>query len=301
MDFERVLRKPRLLRALTSLDLAEFERLVGAMETVWQEQRATANYAGQARQRRRGAGAAGALPNMRAKLVFLLFYFKCYPLQEAMGVLFGLSQGQVSHWVGVLTPLVNAALGRALLLPARRPRDLVTLLEQCPELRLLLIDGTERPIRRPQDPTARTEDYSGKKKAHRKKNLVVTSEKRVVYLSPTVAGRVHDKALADQSELSLPADALLIQDSGFQGYAPPGVAILQPYKKPRGRELAPKLKQINQIIAKVRVGIEHVFSGIKRCRIVADTFRNWRPGLVDAVMEAASGLHNLRVLTRPSA
>ena len=39
-------------------------------------------------------------------------------------MLFGLSQGQVSHWVGVLTPLVNAALGRELLLPARRPADL---------------------------------------------------------------------------------------------------------------------------------------------------------------------------------
>ena len=301
MDIERVLRKPRLLRALTSLDLAEFELLAKAMEAVWQEQRTAANFAGQARQRRVGAGAAGALPSMQAKLFFILFYFKCYPLQEAMGVFFNLSQGQVSHWVGVLTPLVCAALGREQLLPARRPRDLATLLEQCPDLRLLLLDGTERPIRRPQDPARRTEDYSGKKKGHRKKNLVITSARRVVYLSPTVAGRVHDKALADQCGLTFPADALVVQDSGLQGYAPPAAAFLQPYKKPRGRELSPACKAINRVLARARVEVEHVLSGIKRCRIVADTFRNWRQGLLDAVMEAASGLHNLRVLTRQTA
>ena len=48
----------------------------------------------------------------------------------------------------------------------------------------------------------------------------------------------------------------------------------------------------------MRVGVEHAICGVKRCRIVADTFRCWRKGLVDEVMLAASGLQNLRVLTR---
>ena len=122
-----------------------------AFEAAWQGQRGERTHDGQARRRRPGGGFKGTLPTSRAKLFFVLFYFKCYPLQEVMAVLFGLSQGQVSHWVGVLTPLVNEALGRELLLPARRPADLEALLKEVPALRLLVIDGAERPIRRPKN------------------------------------------------------------------------------------------------------------------------------------------------------
>ena len=44
--------------------------------------------------------------------------------------------------------------------------------------------------------------------------------------------------------------------------------------------------------------VEHAIAGIKRCHIVSDLFRNRRQGFVDEVMLAASGLHNLRVVTR---
>ena len=299
MDMEAVFRKPRLLRALTSLDAGEFTRLLEAFEQESQARRGQFNRFGQERQRAPGAtGNAGVLSTPKARLFFVLFYFKCYPLQEVMGVLFGLSQPQVCLWIGRLTPLVNAALGRELVLPARRPADLETLLAVVPELRLLVIDGAERPIRRPKNKQRKKDDYSGKKKSHRKKNLLLSSEKRVVYLGPTAAGSVHDKKLADESGLTYPADALVVKDTGFQGYEPPDCDTLQPKKKPRGRELHPIQKTINQLISKVRVTVEHAIAGVKRCRIVADTFRNWRRGMVDEVMLAASGLHNLRVAAR---
>ena len=192
-------------------------------------------------------------------------------------------------------------MGRELLLPARRPADLEALLAEVPELRLLVIDGAERPIRRPKNKDDQKSNYSGKKKAHRKKNLLVTAERRVVYLGKTAAGSVHDKKLADASGLSFPPDALVLKDTGFQGYEPPDTETLQPKKKLRGRELHPIQKTINQIISRARVSVEPVIAGVKRCRIVADTFRCWRRGLVDEVMLAASGLQNLRVLTRQSA
>ena len=215
-----------------------------------------------------------------------------------MGVLFGLSQPQACEWIKKLTPLVNAVLGRELLLPARRPADLDTLLAEVPELRLLVLDGVERPVRRPKDKDDQKKDYSGKKKAHRKKNLLLSCERRVVCLGPTSPGSVHDKKLADESGLSFPPDALILKDTGFQGYEPPGAATLQPKKKPRGRELHPIQKTINQVISRVRVTVEHAICGIKRCHIVSDLFRNRRQGFVDEVMLAASGLHNLRAVTR---
>ena len=299
MDMDKVLRNRRLLRALTSLDREEFVRLEMGLEMLLAAGRLEQRHDGLPRQRAFGAGGEKSkLPTAAAKLLFLLFYFKCYPLQEVMGLLFGLSQPQACEWIKKLTPQVNAVLGRELLLPARRPADLETLLKEVPELRLLVIDGVERPVRRPKDPDDQKRNYSGKKKAHRKKNLVISSEKRLVYLGPTSPGSVHDKKLADESGLSYPPDALVVKDTGFQGYAPPDCDTLQPKKKPRGRELHPIQKTINQLISRVRVTVEHAIAGIKRCHIVADTFRNRRQGFVDEVMLAASGLHNLRVVTR---
>ena len=110
---EAVLRKPRLLRALTSLDAGEFARLLAAFEQASRARRGRFNRFGQERRRAPGAtGNAGVLSTPKARLFFVLFYFKCYPLQEVMGVLFGLSQPQACLWIGRLTPLVNAALGR---------------------------------------------------------------------------------------------------------------------------------------------------------------------------------------------
>ena len=303
MDIERVFRKPKLLRALTSLDPQEFTRLAVGLEGLLAAERGERTHDGRTRQRAFGCGGATSkLPTARAKLFFLLFYFKCYPLQEVMGVLFSMSQPQACEWIKRLTPLVGTVLGRELLLPARRPADLNRLLTEFPELRLLIMDGAERPIRRPKNKQSRKDDYSGKKKAHRKKNLLVSShERRVVYLGPTSPGSVHDKKLADESGLRFPLDALVLKDTGFQGYEPPDTPTLQPTKKPRGRELYPWQTTINKLVSKVRVGVEHAIGGVKRCRIVADTFRNLRSGFVDQAMELASGLHNLRVTTRHAA
>jgi len=46
--------------------------------------------------------------------------------------------------------------------------------------------------------------------------------------------------------------------------------------------------------------IEHIISGIKRCRIVKDIFRNTKEKYDDLVMEIAGGLHNFRVHCRGS-
>jgi hypothetical protein len=51
-------------------------------------------------------------------------------------------------------------------------------------------------------------------------------------------------------------------------------------------------------LARIRVNVEHALAGVKRCRIVKDVFRNTKEGDSDSVMEAACGLHNIRVKSR---
>jgi hypothetical protein len=48
----------------------------------------------------------------------------------------------------------------------------------------------------------------------------------------------------------------------------------------------------------VRVVVEHVIAGVKRCRMVKDVLRLTTVGISDQVMEIACGLHNLRVSCR---
>jgi DDE superfamily endonuclease len=59
-------------------------------------------------------------------------------------------------------------------------------------------DGTERPIHRPADPEDQEDYYSGKKKCHTIKNLLVIDETcHMCFLSTTSEGKAHDKSLAD--------------------------------------------------------------------------------------------------------
>lgn len=134
------------------------------------------------------------------------------------------------------------------------------------------------------------------KKAHTVKNNVVTGldDRQIKYLSKTHEGKKHDKKICDEERISCPEGSVLYRDTGFQGHKMAGVEIHQPEKKPRGGELSNEEKEHNRLIASIRIVVEHVISGIKRCRIVKDVYRNTKLGYDDMVMELACGLHNFR-------
>lgn len=111
-------------------------------------------------------------------------------------------------------------------------------------------------------------------------------------------GKKHDKKLADELAIKYPAGTVLQQDTGFQGYAPDGIIILQPKKKPRGGELTGEEKALNRELSRVRVIIEHLISGAKRIRIVKEEMRLKVENVSDDLMEIACGLHNFRTAFR---
>ena len=130
--------------------------------------------------------------------------------------------------------------------------------------------------------------------------LLINAALRIVFLSETQPGSVHDKRMADTTPYPLPMGSQLLQDLGFQGFTLEGVDILQPTKKPRGHELTPEQKADNRAIARRRVRIEHVNSSVKRCRMLKETIRMWKDGMRDMVMEIGCALHNFRVRVTPS-
>jgi hypothetical protein len=303
LSYAKVQNKPRIFRSLSGLTVSEFEKLLPSFEQAWQDYLEREYIERQGRKRRYGGGRKAELQTLADKLLFILFYFRQYPTQEVQGFLFGLGQPQANEWVHRLTGVLNQALGKEQQLPERNPRKLKEVLAACPELEFV-IDGTERPIARPQERAKRDKHYSGKKKRTTVKNNLITERRRggkVKYLSETVEGKRHDKKLADDEQYEFPEGSELWKDTGFQGYEPENVTTFQPKKKPRGKELTPEKKEQNQKLSSERVIVEHHISGVKRSRIVQDTFRNRKDNYVDIVMETACGLHNYRISHRQKA
>jgi len=300
LTYAKLKNKGRIFQSLTGISLSEFEELVPSFSQAWQEYIYKQYIEGQDRNRSYGGGRKAELSDIRDKMLFILFYFRQYPTQAVQGFLFGIGQPQANVWVHRLTVVLNQALGKEQQLPERKASKLEQVLSGCPELEFV-IDGTERRINRPKDKTKRDEHYSGKKKTTTVKNNIISERiagGKVVYLSQTVEGKRHDKKLADDEGHQFPDGSKLWQDTGYQGYKPEGVIILQPKKKPRGGELTDAEKERNREISKQRIVVEHHIGGVKRSRIVHDTFRNRKLNYGDVVMETSCGLHNFRVTMR---
>lgn len=298
LSFNLLKGKPKVFKSLTGHSLDEFYQILDSFDKAYDdfilEKRAFLE-----RKRAVGGGRKAVLSTTEDRLLFILFYFKIYPIQEVMGFFFSMGQAQANEWIHRLSPVLQKALGYELLLPERKAHNLKQVLSHCPSLEFV-IDASERPIQRPKDSERQKECYSGKKKRHTVKNNLITNfnTKRVEYLSGTYEGKKHDKKICDEEEYEFPVGTTLLKDTGYQGYEPENVFTLQPKKKPRNKELSENDKMMNKIISSLRITVEHVIGSVKVCRIVKDIFRNTKEDFNDLTMEIACGLHNLKVSHR---
>lgn len=232
LNYESLKQNERKFVALTGITPAEFQQLLPAFTRAYARVFSNKTHAGKPRQRRAGAGRKTVLRRPEDKLLFSLVYQKAYPLQELLGSLFDLSQSQANRWVHRLLPILVRALDRLGFLPERNPQRFSKHERRQGEPPDLIIDGTERRRQRPKNPEKQTLHYSGKKKAHSDKNVVIVNahSKRVGYLSGTYAGKTHDKKVAESEAIRYPRQSTLLKDSGFQGYEPRVQQTCQPKK-----------------------------------------------------------------------
>lgn len=192
-----------------------------------------------------------------------------------MAWLFDVDRAQTYRWVAAYLPVLEQALGQKAVLPARKIATVDEFLQRFPQITDVFVDGTERPIRRPTGQDAQRPYYSGKKKGHRVKNVVVTTaDKRVRVLSKTFSGSIHDKTGATDHGICspIPDEVLIHIDLGFLGVPkdrPTGTLSL-PEKKPKGRPLSDDAQARNREKAPRRVLVEHALSGVKRFRALTD-------------------------------
>lgn len=233
IEYAKVKRNRRRFLALTGLTLKEFQALLPAFDKAYRAHYArNKTLAGRKRKRQLGGGRHSTVDSPEHKLLFILVYQKTYPLQVVMGELFGMSQTSANQWIHRLLPVLLEALTALGVKPERDGPQFAVSERRAVAPRDYIIDGTERRRQRPKNPKKQALQYSGKKKAHTDKNVVIvhTRTKRVAYLGPTCPGKMHDKKAADQERIAYPPRTILRKDTGFQGYEPTVQASLQPKK-----------------------------------------------------------------------
>lgn len=292
MNIDKVLNNSRLVRAVLGVTKEEFEALLIVFEQVVLEHREQWK-----RKRAVGGGAEGNIKSPKKKLFYILFYAKTYPTFDVAAFAFASSKSRTHRWTHDILPLLEKTLGRKVVLPKRRISTPEEFFASFPGIKEVMLDGVERPTIRSQKGKAQKKHYSGKKKRHTRKNIVVTDEKkRILILTPSKHGNVHDKKIADKNLLArgIPDEVSILADTGFQGLSKQHPNVLMPKKKPRGGCLTDDEKEMNKLISSVRVKVEHAIGGMKRFRCVSDIYRN-KNGFDDRLVNAAAGLWNLHV------
>jgi hypothetical protein len=292
MELERLLRDGRMLQAVLGTSRAEIDALVPVLAAVWQQHLAQRPD----RQRAVGAGAKGKLAGAERKLCFILFYLKVYPTFDVLSFFFALHSSQCCRWVHTLLPLLEQVLGRHLVLPQRQITSLAEFTAAFPGATEVLVDGMERPIQRPKRASTNRKHYSGKKKRHTRKAIVVADpNRRIGCLTRSKRGARHDKRVADGRRViqGLPATVSVIADSAFQGSQHPQLCL--PRKGSKNHPLSPEDRGWNRLLASVRVRVEHAIGGLKRFGAVANLYRNHKPCCDDRFNLLAAGLWNLRL------
>jgi len=317
MIVEEILKKDddRLMKSWTGVTIDEFKKSVKDIEKTIEEEKQRQYEEGLkngTRKRKPNGGRKGKLKTVSEQLFLVLVYLKNYPIFDVLASIFNMNRSNACRNIHKLIPLLEIALENAAVMPLRKIRNMGELFETFPEISDFFIDGTERPVQRSKNNDEQKEDYSGKKKKHTKKNTIIAKEnKEILCLGITVGGSIHDYKLFKEESppnkgLPEPTPAILSTlndpriwvDLGYFGMENdyPELNVMIPIKKPKGGELSADEKVINRLISSVRVRVENAICGIKRFRIVTDTFRNKTKGLCDRVMGLSCGLWNYHVV-----
>ena len=298
LNIKRALRSDRLMKALTGTTMVEFERLLPDFSAGLNKSQAKAK---KERKRAVGGGRNHTLKTPADKLFFILFYLKCYPTFDLAGLLYGVDRSQAHRWVKTLLPVLETVLGWQAVLPQRRIGSIEEFIQRFPAVKDVFIDGTERPVQRPQQAKSQRELYSGKQHEYTLKNLIVSDETtRILWLTRTKPGARQDYFRFKQAGLGevIPDDVGVWVDLGFLGIAKdyPRLQVVIPHKSSKHHPLTPEQKTENRVISAFRIRVEHTIAGIKRFRCLTDAYRNKGVVLADKFMLIACGLWNYHLL-----
>jgi len=148
LRYDNLKDKPEAFLAFTGLNTKEFQILLHAFTLAWEHYVQQNNLPAELRQRDYGGGRKARLETCEDKLLFILVYFKTYPLQEVLAFHFDMSQSQACEWIHILSEVLRMSLNALGHIPERDAKKVKELLESYMDLlnvlmarRVLLLMG----------------------------------------------------------------------------------------------------------------------------------------------------------------
>lgn len=300
LRYAHLSRFPRVFKAMTGLDAAEFDDLVVDILPRYTLAELT-RHTRPSRKRAIGAGHPFTL-DARDQLLLTVVWLRLYPLHEVLAYLFAISDSTVSRYIARMLPQLEASGRDTMRMPdpgKKQRRNLDALLADTPEL-VVVIDTFEQRVQRPPSRTAADRLYSGKKRQHTLKSQVAVDERngRVADVADSVDGPTGDIKVLESSGLlhRLPAGVGGIGDKAYIGIDklhPCGLGAA-PRRKPRGKDRPPEDIAYNQAFARRRIVVEHTIGRMRRYQSLSQTDRNHRQNH-SARVRAVAGLVNRRI------
>lgn len=292
MQIRSALRTDRLCKSLTGLKVSEFNDLVADFSWNYHEYEAKRM---PSRKRKLGGGRGSKIETIEEKLFYVLFYLKTYPTFDLASFYVGFARSKAHKWAHILFPILEQTMKRKLVLPQRKISSREEFERLFPEVKEVFVDGVERLKQRPKNKKQQNKTYSGKKKAHTRKSVILSDKsKQILVITKQKSGRRHDKRLADKDSVfeMIPKEVSVMADTGFAGAQKLHANIYIPKKKPRGRGLTLEEKEMNKLISSYRVVVEHAIGGLKRYRCISEKLRNRKAYIDDKLLLLSASLWN---------
>jgi hypothetical protein len=281
-----------MCQALTGLKVSEFKNLV--IDFAWNYNEYEAKKK-KKRIRKIGGGRNSKIETIEEKLFYILWYMKTYPTFDLASFQVGFARSSACYWMHDLLPILEQTMKRKFVLPERKISDPKEYFRLFPEAKEVFVDALERLKQRPKKKKSQQKAYSGKKKAHTRKSVVVSDKNRkILVVTKQKSGRRHDKRLADKNSVfeMIPKEITVYTDTGFMGAQRVHPNIYIPKKKSKGKPLTFDEKEINKLISSYRVIVEHAIGGIKRFRCMSEKLRNRKAFIDDKFLLLSAGLWN---------
>ena len=273
INLKQLYKKPRVFERLTGLSPVKFQQLLIELEPLFKQvENKRKSYTD--RKRKIGAGPKPKL-SLGQALFILLLYYRTYANHIFIGMLAGIDDSNVCRYFRKVSPL----LAQIFKIPERK----IKMSED--EIMEIIIDATEQESeKRPGS------GYSGKQnKQTVKTQIAVTHGGKIKSVSKSINGNRHDKKLYDQTRIFTDKK---VKRKGDLGYV--GTSRQIPIKKQKKKELTNKQKEYNKQFSQERIIVEHVFTHLKKFRILSYKFRNNINGYY-LIFKNIAGLRNLQI------
>ncbi len=250
MNISKLKQSPKIFSKIFGIEPDKFDELILKIKPLWQK--AETKRLRHPRKIKKGSGRPYLL-SLEESVAMLLLYARSYTTHIFLSALFNIHDSAICRYFAKLRPVVESVFDI--------PTEKVDLRED--EILKLVVDATEQRTERRNNGSG----YSGKKKAETIKTQIVINKKgKIIHVSNSIPGNIHDKKLLHYSGIRLPDNA-----KGDLGYLGTGIVI--PHKSSKLHPLTKTQMFFNARHSRKRIIVEHVFALIKSYRILADRFR----------------------------